>query len=126
MGLPGFVLTATQAELRFIAGLDYGQDAERHFAALNALIFARAGAWRVEDQWFPYEVIELASHWLQPGHEREFVIATLLVVAAIRSGFDGKISLEEKLEARFDDYACLPEELSKLVFAEFEAGGAGL
>jgi len=126
MPLPGLVLTATQAELRFIAGLDYGQEVDRHLAALNDLVFARGGAWQQDDAWFPYEVIELGSHELQPGHEREFVIATLLVVAAIRAGFDRKISLEEKLEARFDDYASLPAELSSLVLAAFEEGGAAI
>jgi hypothetical protein len=125
MALPGFVLSATQAELRWIAGLDYGTDAERHFAALDDLIFARAGAWRSEDQWFPYEVIELASHWLQPEHEREFVVATLLVIHAIRAGFDRKISLQEKPEEFFGHYVSLPEELSSLVLAEFEAGCQG-
>ena len=126
MALPGIVLAATQEELRFIAGLDYGQEIERHLAALNDLIFARGGAWQTGDNWFPYEVIELGSHWLQPGHEREFVIATLLVVDAVRSGYDATISLEEKLEARFDDYASLPTDLSTQVFKAFEEGGAGL
>jgi hypothetical protein len=88
--------TASKSELFFIAGLDYGQKQDQHFAALQDLIFQRNGHFQAGDNWFPYEVIELGANGVQVGHEREFVICSLLVIHAVKSGFDTWTDLTEK------------------------------
>lgn len=111
--------TATEAELRFIAGLDHGLDAEQHLVALRRLIFERDCAFEAGEHWFPYEVVELGAHWLQAGHEREFAICTLLVIHAVRTGFDKSSDLAEKFEQRASDYSMLPAALSAAILAAY-------
>jgi len=115
-----FLRTATEGELRFIACLDYGNDAGRHFEALKKVLQDQNGEITNENLWHPYEVIELGSHWLQQGHEREFVLCTLLVVGAIRSGFDRSTTLSEKFANRVSDYALLPDQLKSIVLECYE------
>jgi hypothetical protein len=91
-----FVLTASEQELWFIAGLDYGQSQEEHFQALKELIFQRNGTFLPTNSWFPYEVIELGANTAQVGHEREFAICSLLVIHGVVSGFDTWTELEQK------------------------------
>ncbi|TBR40599.1 MULTISPECIES: hypothetical protein [Dyella] len=113
------VQTITENELGFIAGLDYGQDRDRHEAALRLVINQQGGQLKKAQQWFPYEVIELGAHHLQVGHEREFAICTLLVIRSVRSGFDKATDLAEKRAARDDDYRLLPANLRDAIDVEF-------
>lgn len=103
--------TISESELRFIASLDYGQDAERHLEALRHVIHGQSGVLKREQDWFPYEVIELGSYSLKPGHEREFAICTLLVIQAVASGFDRGKGLRARLNESAGDYYALPPSL---------------
>ena len=117
------VATATDEELRFIAGLDHGLDAEQHLVALRRLIFERDCAFEAGERWFPYEVVELGAHGLQAGHEREFAICTLLVIHAVRTGFDKSTDLAEKFEQRAPDYSALTAALSTAILAAYADSG---
>ena len=60
-----FIKSISEDELRFIAGLDYGCDEDKHYSSLKKLIFSQECI-GIEDQyWYPFEVVELGSHWLQ-------------------------------------------------------------
>ena len=109
--IPAFVRSVTAAELAFIAGLDYGQDTHRHLEALQAVCFKQDGIVTSEQQWFPYEVIELGSNALTPGHEREFAVCTLLVLANVAAGVDTSTDVQAKFADRAGDYDRLPNEL---------------
>lgn len=113
------VSSITEQELRFISELDYGNDADKHYDALVSLLSIRSCRFEPDDVWFPYEVIELGSHGLQPGHEREFAICTLLVIHGVASGFDKSTTLDEKLSQRAKDYEELPGELRDIVHQGF-------
>lgn len=116
------VTSATEAELAFIAALDYGADAAAHLTALQRVI--RAG--RFDDEaWFPREVIELGSHGIKAGHEREFTICTLLLIHAVVSGVDRTTDLAEKLAARVKDYTMLPPPLRDAIFEAYTEAGVG-
>ncbi len=91
-----FVQTASEQELWYIAGLDYGQGQEEHFVALKELIFQRNGLFLPSNGWYPYEVIELGANDAQVEHAREFVVCSLLVIHAVTSGFDTWTELEQK------------------------------
>ena len=109
-------------ELRFIAERDYGEDADAHLAALHAFVES-GGQFREDQYWHPYEVIELGAHGLAPGHEREFAVCTLLVIAAVRSGFDTSTDLTGKLEDRAADYDKLEPTLREAVLSGYLAAG---
>ena len=49
-------------------------------------------------------MIELGAHQLHQGHEREFAICTLLVVGAVKAGFDTSTDLSQKFHDRAADY----------------------
>lgn len=115
--------TATDDELRFIAGLDYGIDSDQHYVALRKVIFSQSCCFNEEQQWHPYEVVELGAHWLQHGHEREFAICTLLVISAVSSGFDRATDLGQKLSDRAADYDALPPELSSAILSAYTSAG---
>lgn len=115
--------TVSDDELAFIAGLDYGQHVERHLAALREVIFSQGGVLRRDQYWYPYEVIELGAHHLEPGHEREFAICTLLVVRAVVAGCDTSTNLSDKLARHSSDYTELPEELRTAIFEAFALAG---
>jgi hypothetical protein len=93
------ISTAKPEELEFIAGLDYGQDKEKHLAALERLIFERQCNFKDGEHWYPYEVIELGSNAVSVGHEKEFVLCCLLVLEAIKRGFDSVHNQESKFIA---------------------------
>jgi hypothetical protein len=117
-----FLLSASTAELSFIAGLDYGLDKDKHFAELQSLIFERQGEFRDGELWFPLEVIELGSNSITQGHEREFVICCLLVVSAIDSGHCFSHDRESKYSTIEPLLSQLPEELASLltdVYSDF-------
>ncbi|MEB2185293.1 hypothetical protein VDS18_05150 [Xanthomonas campestris pv. campestris] len=118
--LGALLQSPTPDELRFIAERDYGQDVVQHSEALTSLI-SRGGRFEQGEDWYPYEVVELGAHTLVPGHEREFAICTLLVVAAVAAGFDGSTVLTEKFQERADDYAKLQPDLQQAILAAYVA-----
>lgn len=113
------IASITDEELEFIAALDYGQDVHRHRTALADLIFKQSCELLPTQYWFPYEVIELGAHHLDPLHPREFAICTLLVIQAVRIGFDKSTDLDDKFSDRAADYDALPPELSSIVLRAF-------
>jgi hypothetical protein len=113
------VLSASENELAYIAALDHGKDLPRHLDALKTVLFKQQGHFREGQVWFPYEVVELGSHALVPGHEREFAICTLLVVEAVLSGFDSGTDLSDKLSNRATDYDLLPKALRDEVLSAY-------
>lgn len=115
------VLSATPAELTFIAGLDYGQDTERHYVELRNLIFERNGAFADGEHWFPLEVIELGANSVTPGHEREFAICCLLLLSAIDSGHCFSQDRESKYSSIEPLLAKLPDELAILLVEVYAA-----
>jgi len=122
MELAELLRSLNPKELRFIAERDYGKDADAHLAALCAVVEGR-GQLREGQHWYPYEVIELGANSLVPGHEREFVACTLLVIAAVRSGFDTSTDLEGKLAERAMDYDKLQPALRESVLLGYSAAG---
>ncbi|MFC4763533.1 hypothetical protein [Dyella koreensis] len=119
------VRTITGDELSFIAGLDYGQDQDRHESALHLVIDQQGGQFNESQRWFPYEVVELGAHHLQIGHEREFVICTLLVIRSVIAGFDKATDLAEKKITMESRYRMLPVGLREVVDAEYAVAGQG-
>ena len=115
--------TLSEDELAFIASRDYGVDAELHLDALKKVLFEQDGCAYDGQHWYPYEVIELCAHWLQPGHAREFAACTLLVIKNVVQGHDRCTDLVYKFECRASDYARLPPELSEQIIAAYVASG---
>lgn len=113
-----FLLTASEDELWFIAGLDYGQDQEQHFFALKELIFKRHGSLLSTNTWLPYEVIELGANSASIGHEREFVICSLLVIHNVTNGFDTWTELEEKF-SNASIPLNMPSELTEILLEQY-------
>ncbi len=111
---------ATDEELAFIAGLDYGQNKQRHLDALHVLSEKQGGIIGADQFWFPYEVIELGSHELKAGHEREFAICTLLVLANVAAGVDTSTDLNAKFEDRAADYDKLPSALREEILTAYK------
>ena len=110
------ITSITDSELAYVAALDYGQDAPEHLDALRSVIFNQGG--ELKD-----EVIELGSHMLSPGHEREFAICTLLVIRAVVSGFGSSTDLSAKFSDRSKDYDALPAALRDEVFNAYIVAG---
>lgn len=117
--LSPLVATATSAELAYIAALDHGEDSEQHLRALRELIFVQHGALRPDQQWHPYEVIELGANALRPDHAREFAICTLLVLQAVATGYDTATDLDFKYETHAADYAALPAVLREEILRAY-------
>lgn len=114
------VRSASEQELRFIAARDYGQDAQRHFTALCSVCYEQGGIIQPDQIWFPYEVVELGSHSLVPGHEREFAICTLLVLANVAAGIDTATDLRAKLSDRAAEYDLLPAHLREEILHAYQ------
>ena len=114
----------TDEELQFIAALDYGQDQERHFVALREVLLSQAGSPNQDQCWFPYEVIELGSHALTAGHEREFFFCTMLVLQSVLSGYDTSADLASKLSMHAQEYDQLPPALRDEVLNAYQFAGA--
>lgn len=114
------ISSATDSELAFIAGRDYGVESEKHLAALRRVIFEQSGIPLSGQEWFPYEVIELGAHHLQAGHEREFAICTLLVIGAVKTGFDTSTDLSQKFQDRAADYGALPASLRDEILGAYQ------
>jgi len=117
------IASITDSEIAYVAALDYGQDAPEHLDALRTVIFSQGGELKDGQVWHPYEVIELGSHILSPGHEREFAICTLLVIRAVVSGFDSSTDLSAKLSDRSKDYDALPAVLRDEVLNAYLVAG---
>jgi len=115
--------TLSEDELKFIAGRDYGVEVERHLEALKKVVFDQDGYLGEGQYWFPYEVIELCSYSLEPGHAREFVACTLLVIRNVVGGYDRTHDLSEMFDNHATFYAELPPELSEQVMAAYIASG---
>ena len=119
-----FVKSITESELAYVASLDYGEDSLKHLEALRAVIFEQEGNLKAEQYWHPYEVIELGALSLEPGHEREFVICTLLVIQAVVSGYDKSTDLAERRMDKASYYAALPVGLGEKISNAYQAAGA--
>lgn len=114
--------TLTAEDLLFIASRDYGEDVEKHFASLRRVIEA-GGLFQEHEYRYPYEVVQLGSHALLPGHEREFVACTLLVIAAVRSGYDTATNLGDQFAERMADYDRLDPALRESVVSAYAWAG---
>lgn len=121
--LPAFALvaTASPAELDWIAALGPADEQPRHRAALQQLVGAQGGRLRDDQLWYPYEVIERGARHYEPGHEREFVLCTLLVMLAAQAG--QRLGMD--LALPFDDlsatYERLPPVLRDTVLDAYQA-----
>lgn len=124
MFLHPLVKTATESELRHIASMDYGQDTDRHYEALRALIFEQDGNLSEDQYWYPHEVIMLGSNVLSQGHEREFFICTMLLIQAIANGSDLSADLSDKLNDHATDYDRLPAYLRDQVLLAYKSMAA--
>jgi hypothetical protein len=122
MQLETLLQTLKPEELQFIAERDYSQGADEQLEALRRVV-ERGGRFEPNEQWHPYEVVELGAHALVPGHEREFAACTLLVISAVVAGFDLSTDLTEKFADRAEDYGKLPLELQEPVLAAYSAAG---
>lgn len=122
MELAALLQSLTPQELRFIAEADYGEDAEQHLQALQRVV-ENGGRLHKDQRWFPYEVIELRAHAYQPGHEREFVACTLVVLAAVASGYDTWTELDLKFESRAQDYDALEPQYREPILLAYVAAG---
>lgn len=54
-----FIKSITENEIKFIAGRDYGADADKHEKEIKRLIFDQNGVLDSKQYWYPYEVVEL-------------------------------------------------------------------
>lgn len=113
----------TNDELKFIAGRDYGADLDIHLKELRKLLNGQAGVLSGSQYWHPYEVIELTAHALVPGHEKEFVACTILVLRAVASGYDTSTDLDLKFNDRAQDYDSLPTDLRAVVLDAYVQAG---
>jgi len=122
MELASLLKSLTPEELLYIAERDYRVDADLHLEALRSWI-QQGGRLEESHYWYPYEVIELTAHYLEPGHEREFAACTLVILDAVASGYDKCTSLEWKFEDRASDYDKLEPTLRDTVLAAYVAAG---
>jgi hypothetical protein len=99
--------TASAAELDWIAALGKADEQPRHRAALAQVVGPQAGRLKDDQLWYPYEVIERGAIRCESGHEREFVLCTLLVILAVQAG--QRIGVD--LALQFDDLAATYETL---------------
>ena len=113
--------TAKREELAFIAGLDYGQDQSEHLVALESLIFDRQGKFKDGEYWVPFEVVELGTNSVKPGHEREFTICCLLALEAIKSGFDPVHNRESRFSALEPHLSRVPLDLAGILVEAYAA-----
>ena len=112
-----FIQSISENEMEFIAGLDYGQESERHYAALKEVIFNQSCKITEKKCWFPLEVIELGSNSLQQGHEKEFTICTLLVL------LNNPEDVDYDFESSASNYDLLPNKYKKIILDTYVAIG---
>lgn len=116
MNLAQLLDSLTDAERDFIAGLDYGNDAEKHREQLDEVITG-GGIVDFESKgyWHPYEVIELGKNGLQSGHEREYAACLGIVLKNIERGADKSNDLEWIIENQADSISQLSSELKAMI-----------
>jgi hypothetical protein len=112
-----FIQTLCEQEIEFIANLDYKQDSEKHMATLNKVIFEQNGETTEDQYWFPLEVIELGANSMKFGHEKEFVVCTLLAF------INSPDSAEFKFDANVENYDLLPEKLRNMILEAYMSIG---
>lgn len=118
-----FIKSITEDELHFISGLDYGGGRERHYVELRKVIFEQNCVANYDQSWYPSEVYELGSNWLQEGYEREFTICTLLVIHNVIQGNDGATDLRYKFDSHAAEYdQLLPHHRDLILEAYAHAG----
>ncbi|MET1254073.1 hypothetical protein [Aliikangiella maris] len=74
-----------------------------------------------EQSWYPAEVYELGSNWLQKNHEREFTICTLLVIYNSINGSDRYTDLDTKFDNHAWEYEKLPNPLKNAILNAYTA-----
>ena len=121
--LSPLIRSISESELSYIAALDYGQESQRHLDSLRAMIFGQDGSLHQGQFCYPYEVIELGTHVLSSGHEREFTICTLLVIQAVVEGVDSSTDLSAKFADRAQDYDTLPTTLRDEILRAYQVAG---
>ncbi|MCF7751442.1 hypothetical protein KQ945_11825 [Bacillus subtilis subsp. subtilis] len=121
--LPAFALigTASAAELDWIAGLGHAEEQARHRAALQVVVNDQGGRLHDHQLWYPYEVIERGAGHYQPGHEREFVLCTLLVILAVHAGQRLGVDMALQLDDLAATYETLPPVLRDIVLDAYQA-----
>lgn len=105
--------------LRFIASLDYGKDADRHFSALKQVLSEQDALINGDQLWHPYEVIELGALWLQSGHEVEFALCNCIVARNVAAGLDRATQVSWRIETHAEQLDALSPVYRDLVLAEF-------
>ena len=121
MTLSSLLRTLTHEERDFITRLDYGQDCEQHYVALEKVIAADGLVdFDILGNWYPYEVIELCANSLQSGHEREYAACLGIVLQNFASSNDIPIEVELIIDNQSESISRLPNELKAMVTALVE------
>ena len=81
MNLSELLHSLTDEEINYISNLDYGMEADLHKKELLKVI-SKNGIVDCQNtqNWHPYEVIELGSHVLQKGHEKEYTCCNAIIL----------------------------------------------
>jgi hypothetical protein len=88
MSFASFLQSLSESERDFIAGLDYGDEAEQHRRELDRVIL-QGGKVNFDEQWWhPYEPVKLGVWQWVPGHEREFVACCGIILTNMATGED--------------------------------------
>ena len=116
MNLEDLLESLSEKERDFIAGLDYGHDANQHRTALDGIVAAGGVVdFALYGYWYPYEVVELGKNGLQVGHEREYAACLGIVLRNIEQGTDLSNDLEYIIETEADSISQLPSELNAMI-----------
>jgi hypothetical protein len=120
MTIAELLTSLTETERNYIAQRDYGQDMQKHRAALD-IVIEHGGAVDLKTQyWFPYEVIELCKNQLEEGHEREFAACVAIVLKNILDGRDKCNDVDWLFENVVPEIKRLPTELQLLLNGLFD------
>jgi hypothetical protein len=106
----------TPIEIDHIADADYGNDADRHRAALSALLADPRVSYPPGDFWYPAEVVELVSH--VPGAPGHVPCLAIVLLDALRTG-DLHGHAEFRLGNQFTELLTLPEPARAVLLAAF-------
>lgn len=126
-----FLTSLSEAERDYIANLDNEEDVREHRKQLDAAITGGGLADLDNQYWYPYEVIDLGKHFLEQGHEREFVACNGIVLLNISTGSDICNDVDYILPnfrtfaPKLDkDLVAMVEELGRLAKKKGERGAA--
>lgn len=115
MTLKTLLESLTDQERDFIAGLDCGNDAQKHRQQLD-IVIQNGGEVDMKHQiWCPYEVIELGKNHLQKGHEREYAACLGVVFTNLLKENDRMNDVDMILENQMAEIDSLPVELRQLL-----------